>query len=192
MGDNASANGFEGQLATSIHWWSSVASRCWPALALRLQQLVRDQPGQDQPGWRCNIDVDVGRVRQLLLRIAADIEELEGTTSAAGRSSASRGERMLIRALGRGKPALSQSGNCAPTSLTLRGAQMDLGPPALNCRTSRDNRECRTVHKAPIHKPPRIHKREASRKVGCTWPPRRPRRLLVPAACAGWAAARTA
>jgi hypothetical protein len=72
MGDNASANGFEGQLATWIHWWSSAASGCWPALALRLQQLVRDQPL-----GRCNIVVDVGRVRQLLLRIAADIEELE-------------------------------------------------------------------------------------------------------------------
>jgi len=32
--------------------------------------------------------------------------------------------------LGTGKPALGRSGNCAPTSLTLRGAQMDLGPPA--------------------------------------------------------------
>ena len=31
MGDHASANGFEGQLATWIHWWSSVASRSdWP------------------------------------------------------------------------------------------------------------------------------------------------------------------
>jgi EAL domain-containing protein (putative c-di-GMP-specific phosphodiesterase class I) len=62
-----------------------VAPRCWPALALRLQQLVRDQPGQDQPFCRCNVVVDVGCVRQVLLRIAADIEELEGTTSAAGR-----------------------------------------------------------------------------------------------------------
>jgi hypothetical protein len=57
-------------------------------LALRLQQLVQDQPGQDQPLCRCNIVVDVGRIRRLLLRIAAGIEELEGTTSAAGRSSA--------------------------------------------------------------------------------------------------------
>src|ERR1035438_2371107 len=32
--------------------------------------------------------------------------------------------------LGTGKPALHRSGNCAPTSLTLRGAQMDVGPPA--------------------------------------------------------------
>jgi hypothetical protein len=31
--------------------------------------------------------------------------------------------------LGTGRPVLDRSGNCAPTSLTLRGAQMDLGPP---------------------------------------------------------------
>src|ERR1035438_4333698 len=74
---------------TGGHRWRRDAGQPW---------LVRDQPGQDQPLCRCNIDVDVGRIRQLLLRIAADIEELEGTTSAAGRRSASGGERMLFRA----------------------------------------------------------------------------------------------
>jgi hypothetical protein len=117
--------------ATWIHWWSSVASRCWPALALRLQRLVRDQPGQDQPFCRCNLVVDVGRVRQVLLRIAADIEELEGTTSAAGRSSASDGERMLIRAWD-GETRPSSVGELRPHFPDSPGAQMDLGPRALN------------------------------------------------------------
>jgi hypothetical protein len=77
--------------------------------------------------WRCNMVVDVGRVRQLLLRIAADIEELGSTTSAAGRRPSSRGYVCSFE-LRTGKPDLHRSGNCAPTSPTLRGAQMDLAP----------------------------------------------------------------
>ncbi len=49
---------------------------------------------------------------------------------------------MLIRVWDGETRALSRSGNCAPTSLTLRGAQMDLGPPVpLHVTTGK----CRTV-----------------------------------------------
>jgi hypothetical protein len=51
--------------------------------------------------------------------------------------------------LGTGKPALGRSGNCAPTSLTRRGTQMDLGPPALYCRRHVTIGKCRTIHKPP-------------------------------------------
>jgi hypothetical protein len=168
MGDHASANGFEGQLATWIHWWSSVAlaSRCWPALALRLQQLVREQPGQDQPFWRCVV-VDVGRVRQVLLRIAADIEK-QGATSAAGRSSASGGERMLFRAWD-GETRPSSVGELRPHFPDSPGGPDGSGLPGpLTAGRHVTTGKCRTVHKPPVHKPPRIRKREASRKVGCT------------------------
>jgi hypothetical protein len=121
---DANANGFEGQLATWIHWWSSVASDTGQAWPLRLQQPVRDQPRQL---CRCNIDVDVGRIRQLLLRIAADIEELESATSAAGRRPPSGGERMVIRAWD-GETRPSSVGELRPHFPDSPGTQMDLGP----------------------------------------------------------------
>jgi hypothetical protein len=55
--------------------------------------------------------------------------------------------------LGTGKPALGRSGNCAPTSLTRRGTQMDLGPPALYCRRHVTIGKCRTIHKPPSTSP---------------------------------------
>jgi hypothetical protein len=50
---------------------------------LRLQQLVRINQHKINLFAHCNIDADSTASDKLLLRIAADIEELEGTTSAA-------------------------------------------------------------------------------------------------------------
>jgi hypothetical protein len=121
----------------------------------------------------CEINQDnVGRVRQVLLRMAADIEEFEGTTSAAGRSFASGGERMLVRAWD-GETRPWSVGELRPHFPDSPGGPDGSGPPGpLTAGRHVTTGKCRTVHKPPIHKPPRIRKREATRKVGCTWLPR--------------------
>ena len=64
--------------STGGHRWRQILARLGPSA---FQQLVRDQPGQL---CRCNIDVDVSRIRQLLLGIAA-VSRSSSATSAAGR-----------------------------------------------------------------------------------------------------------
>ena len=63
--------------------------------------------------------------------------------------------------IGETHPKLSRSGNCAPPSPTLRGAQMDLGPPGPSFRfVYAVPGKCRAVQS------PHLYRREASRKVG--------------------------
>jgi hypothetical protein len=64
-------------------------------------------------GWGCRAGADQ--------RAGAQYPPPAGGLAGAGTYACSE--------LGTGKPVLDRSGNCAPTSLTLRGAQMDLGPP---------------------------------------------------------------
>jgi hypothetical protein len=166
MGDHASANGFEGQLATWIHWWSSVASRCRPALAgarstrtrstsLPLQRRRRRRPHQttaaaDRRRYRGARRHNVRRRQELRLR--------RGTYAVAS--------------LGRGNPPFIGRGTAPPLPRLSGGPRWIWAPRPLNCRTSRDNREMPNHPQAPHPQAPPIRKREASRKVGCTWPPR--------------------
>jgi hypothetical protein len=89
--------------------------------------------------------------QQLLLRIAADTEELEGTTSAAGRSSASGGERMLLRAWD-GETRPWSVGELRPHFPDSPGGPRWIwAPRPPNCRTSRDNREMPNHPQAPTY-----------------------------------------
>ena len=85
---------------------------------------------------------------------------------------ASGGERMLFRAWD-GETRPWSVGELRPHFPDSPGGPDGSGPPGpLTAGRHVTTGKCRTVHKPPIHKPPRIRKREASRKVGCTWLPR--------------------
>jgi hypothetical protein len=87
----------------------------------------------------------------------------------AGAPPHSGGERMLFRAWdGETRPFIGRG--TAPHFPDSPGGSDGSGLPGpLTAGRHVTTGKCRTVHKPPIHKPPRIRKREASRKVapGC-------------------------
>jgi hypothetical protein len=117
--------------------------------------------------WRCNVVVDVGPRRASAAADRRRIEELESTTSAACRRSASGGECMLFRAWdGETRPA--SVGELRPHFPDSPGGPRWIwAPRPLTSRTSRDNREMPNR----LQPPPYVNAKRAEKLVAL-WPPR--------------------
>jgi hypothetical protein len=161
MEDAASANGFEGQLrhvepAAGGHRWRRGAGQPWPSASSSWCEIDQDKINLFAAAASSSSTSAASDKCCCGSRIAADIEELEGTTSAAGRSFASGGERMLFRAWdGETRPWSVRE--LRPHFPDSPGGPDGSGPPGpLTAGRHVTTGKCRTVHKPPSTKPPPI------------------------------------
>jgi hypothetical protein len=99
------------------------------ALALRLQQLVRDQPGQDQP-FAAATPSSTSAASDNCCCGSPAISRSSRARRPPPAAAPPQAGNVCCFELGTGKPALDRSGNCAPTSLTLRGGPDGSARPA--------------------------------------------------------------